>query len=817
MKKLLFLTSLILSANSFAQATKNKLKTPGVIFGKVIDNSSKEALPYVNIVVKDLAKKIITGGITNEEGMFEIKGIPTGNSSIEVQYIGFETFTKNINITTENKKINLETILLNEASDRLDEVVVRAETSTVVQKVDRKVINVGKDLTSSGTTASELLNNVQSVSVDSQTGAISLRGNENVRILIDGKPTNISAAQLLKQIPSTAIKSIELITNPSAKYSPEGMSGIINIILNKNANMGFNGSLDTGITAGHYVRYNTATNMNYKTGKVNFFGNYGFNGGENYNFGFVNRPDANRLQDFIFNNDNRSHLVKIGADIYVDTKNTLSFYTTQNWFQGDGSGLTVVTENGNIRSNSPNVQLQENQTGAYNINYSRAFEKEGHNIEFEATYSDTDSSEDAENKDLIKNPSDTDFKVLNFTNDIIRKQNNTLVNIDYTNPISIKIKLEFGIEYRENNTTNTNITDQDEIIFDSENNAAIQPLGNSDFNYDRKIYSAYANYGHNFGKVTMQLGARLEQFEAIGNFNRDGNASQEVKQDFFNMYPSVFFTFNPSEKNQFQISYSKRVDRPGIGQVNPIREWSTPLITSIGNPNILPQFTNSYEVNYTRQIKKGSVTLGTFYRAINDNISRVTYKDPNDPTEVKQILSWTNFQNTDAYGLEFSINYKIANWWRVNSSMDFYSQKQFGTVNLVDPNAQKIAVTNQVFNGRVNNSFKVSKGLNIQLFAMYRGPQEDIQWKSKNMWMINTGASLQVFDGKGTINFRVNDIFKGMKFAFNSDNPFIQNGKFNWESQTAYIGFNYKFGRGKNKAKQRRQRDDNIKESSSGF
>ena len=210
-----------------------------------------------------------------------------GNNRIEVQYIGFETFSKDLQISIKNQKIDLGTIFLNETGDQLDEIVVRAETSTVVQKVDRKVINVGKDLTSSGTTASELLNNIQSVSVDSQTGSISLRGNENVRILIDGKPTNISAAQLLKQVPSTAIKSIELITNPSAKYSPEGMSGIINIILNKNANLGFNGSLDTGITAGHYVRYNTATNMNYKTGKVNFFGNYGFNGGDNYNFGFV--------------------------------------------------------------------------------------------------------------------------------------------------------------------------------------------------------------------------------------------------------------------------------------------------------------------------------------------------------------------------------------------------------------------------------------------------------------------------------------------------------------------------------------------------
>tara|TARA_B110000114_G_C14980064_1_gene352086 strand:+ start:111 stop:965 length:855 start_codon:yes stop_codon:yes gene_type:complete len=283
----------------------------------------------------------------------------------------------------------------------------------------------------------------------------------------------------------------------------------------------------------------------------------------------------------------------------------LSFYTTQSWFNGDGGGLTLVTENGNIRSNSPIVQLQNNQTGAYNVNYTREFEKEGHNIEFEATYSDTSSLEDVEKKDVTKNPTDNDFKVLNFTNEIQRKQDNILLNLDYTNPISEKGKLELGIEYREDNTANINITDQDEIVFDNQGNSTIQPLGNSDFNYGRKIYSAYANYGHNFGKVTIQLGTRLEQFEAVGNFNRDGSVSQQVKQDLFNLYPSAFFTYNPSEKNQFQVSYSRRVDRPGIGQVNPIREWSTPLITSIGNPSVLPQFTNSYEANYTRKIKTG--------------------------------------------------------------------------------------------------------------------------------------------------------------------------------------------------------------------
>ena len=817
MKKLLLVFLLIFAVNSHAQLAKNNLPKPGIISGKVIDNTLNEPLPYVNIVIKDMAKKIITGGITDDNGVFEIKDIPEGKSFVEVQFIGFETYSKEILITNDNRNIDLGTISLKESSALLDEVVVRAETSSVVQKVDRKVINVGKDLTAAGTTASELLNNVQSVSVDSQTGAISLRGNENVRVLVDGKPTNISAAQLLKQIPSTSIKSIELITNPSAKYNPEGMSGIINIILNKNANMGFNGSVDTGITAGHYVRYNASTNMNYKTGKVNFFGNYGYNGGDNFNYGYVNRPGFNS-QDFQFVNNNQSHLFKVGADIYLNDKNTLSFYTTQNWFNGDGTGSTMVRNNsGTLSSDAINTQLQENKSGTYNVNYKHNFKKEGHNLEFEATYSTTDAPEDALNSDAIKNTTDPDYKVLNYINDIKNDRNNTLINLDYTNPISEKGKLELGVEYRTNNTANTNLTDQEREVRDTNGNiTGYERVGNSSFDYDRKIYSGYINYGHEFGKLTMQLGARLEHYEIEGTFNQETSATEKVTDKIFTIYPSAFFTYSLSDKNQFQVSYSRRVDRPGIGQLNPIREWSTPLITSIGNPDLNPQFTNSFEVNYTRQIKNGSLTFGTFYREINDNISRVTYADPLDPN-VKQILSYTNFDDTSSYGLELSANYKVNNWWRINSSMDFYSQKQQGLVDLTTPNASRIEITNEVFNARISNSFKASKNLSLQLFAMYRGPQEDIQWKVKNMWMVNTGASLNVLDGKGTVTFRVNDIFKGMKFAFDSSTPFAQNGKFNWESQTAYLGFNYRFGSGKNKAIQRRQRDDNIKEGGAGF
>tara|TARA_R110002126_G_scaffold277560_3_gene423584 strand:- start:24420 stop:26897 length:2478 start_codon:yes stop_codon:yes gene_type:complete len=824
MKKIILFILLITAANSSAQLAKSNLPKPGVITGKVIDNTTKQVLPYVNIVVRDLDKKIITGGITDENGLFSIKDLPKGKSIVELQFIGFTTYSKEIEITNKAKEVNLGIIALNEDSASLDEVVVRAETSTVVQKVDRKVINVGKDLTATGTTASELLNNVQSVSVDTQTGAISLRGNSNVRVLVDGRPTNIPAAQLLRQIPSTSIKSVELITNPSAKYNPDGMSGIINIILNKNANLGFNGSVDTGVTAGHYVRYNASTNMNYKTGKVNFFMNFGHNSGENYNFGFVERPNINR-QEFVFKNDNNSNLVKLGADIYLNDKNTLSLYTTQNWFTGLANGRSLVLDsNGNTLINAPNTQDNTSPTGTYNVNYKLDFTKKGHNLEVEATYSNTDATSILDNLNVLQQASDFDYGVFNYGNNINNDRNNTQINLDYTNPVSEKGKLELGLEFRGDKTDNINVTNQEIYTFDTNNTInGTEELGSSDFIFDRNIYSAYASYGTSYKKLTMQLGARFENFLIDGTFKRynDENRTslrdtQQVSQNLFNLYPSAFFTYSASDKNQYQLSYSRRIDRPGIQQVNPIREWSTPYIISIGNANLRPQFTNSFELNYTRQIKGGNLSFGTFYRKIDDVISRVTNEDPANP-EVGQILSFTNFSDTDAYGIEFSANFKVNKWWRVNSSMDFYSQEQLGTVDNTSANAQQISVQNNVFNARISNSFTATKNLRFQLFSMYRGPQKDIQWDVENMWMINMGASWTVLKGKGTVNFRVNDIFQGMKFAFNSENPFVQNGQFNWESRTTFLGFNYRFGGGKNKAKSRRRRDNREKDGGGGF
>ena len=813
MKSLFIFCFVFVTASFTVSASEDVL---GVITGQVFDKESNQPLPYVNIEIQDGQGKTISGTITDDKGYFEIKKIPQGNFKVLISFIGYETFQKKIEISKKRKRYDLGKLTLSETSSELDEVVVVAEKSTVEQKIDRKVINVGKDLTSVGATAASVLNNVQSVSVDSQSGNISLRGNENVRILVDGKPTNVPEAQLLKQIPSTSIKSVELITNPSAKYNPEGMSGIINIILHKNSNLGFNGSVNTGLTYGENPRYNYSTNMNFKTGRVNFFGNYGYNNGDNTNYGIVLRDDNSIQQDFNFESNYANHILKVGADYYINDKHTLSVYTTQNKSKDSQFSSTFIT--GAIHSNSPSDIDNDGDSKTYDFAYTFDI-REGEKLELEANISNYDREQGADFYERVKPYDNT----RNYTDYVVDDKGRDLYNLDYTKHLSEKTKLELGLEARYNRTKNSLNTTQHNFVYDDNGNRIPKtiivdgelvswyetaPIGNSSFRYDRDIYSVYANYNQQFDKLTMQLGARLENYEVRGDFAQSGETA-EYTDKIFTVYPSAFFTYNPNEKNQYQFSYSRRVDRPSIQQVNPIREWSTPLITSIGNPELRPQFTNSFEISYMRQYEKGSFTVGTFLRKINDNITRVLNIDEFD--EDKLELSYINSAASDRYGFELSSNHAFSNWWRMNASMDLYIQRESGIAN-----NELIEVQNNAFNFRINNNFTATKDLRLQLFAMYRGGGQSIQFNVDPMWMVNTGASYNILKGKGTLTLNFNDIFKGMKFKFTSDKPIPQRGQFNWESRTVFLGFMYNFGGGKNKARKRKNRDSN-EASSGGF
>ena len=767
----------IVSMQAQNSVKPNLPESPGSITGKVVDKKSNEPLPYVNIIIKE-ADKFITGDITSEKGFFYIKNLDLKNYTVEIQFIGYKTISKTVALSTTNKNIDLNTIAIEEDAIELKSVDIVSEKSTIEQKIDRKVINVGKDLISAGATASEIMNNIPSVSVDPQTNAISLRGNSNVRILIDGKPTTIEASQILQQIPSSSIKQIELITNPSAKYNPEGMSGIINIVLNKNSKIGFNGSINNGVTFGKTPKLNSSFDMNYRTGKFNLYGNYGLNTGKQSNNGFINtlEPGQEDFQKFSFINNDTSHLAKLGFDFYLNEKNTISFYTNQNIYNGSGNSIVTVDFANPNRTDITQTfnNNNKNHTQTYNFDYKLNFKKEGHNLELEVNYINDDSKEDA----IFSDPR---------TNYITNKGENTLINLDYTNPLSETAKLELGLESRTENTRN---------------NFLLNDAYNSNFQYERKIYSGYATMSKQWGKWSTQAGTRIEKYTATALFKKVNENDAAFNDDLFTLYPSAFLNYSPSEKNSFNLSFSRRVDRPGISQVNPIREWSTPQIDSEGNPELFPQFTNSYELNYTRKTKIGSVTTGIFYRRINDEITRTLFENPKDPS--KQVLSFSNLDDNNAYGFEISGNLDFTKWYSANISFDAYNKKTKGVVA-----NEYVEVDVTTFNTRVSNTFKATKNLRFQLSGMYRGRDLGLQFLRQPMWKIDLGSSYTILKGSGTITARFSDIFKTMHFAFDGDRPKKQEGQFNWESRTAYIGFNYRFGSGKNKAIQRKQRDKN--------
>lgn len=814
MKKviLLFVLFCVSTTQANYDPTSKELKE-GVVTGRVIDQSELP-MAYAAIVIKSQdGTKTISGGITQEDGSFELKSLPEEALIVEVQFIGFQTYSQKITISKDQRKIELGEIVMVEQANELSGVEVVGERTTIEQKIDRKVINIGKDLTTAGATASDIMNNIPSVNVDQQTGELTLRGNANVRVMVDGKLSNVPVAQLLRQIPSTSIKSIELITNPSAKYNPEGMSGIINIVLHKNANIGFNGTLNTGLTVGQEAKFNSSIDMNYRNGKFNLYGNFGNNIGKYVNDGFIYRDVENSEQIFDFFDNNKSYLYKLGIDFFINDGNTVSFFTNQNTYDGKFKGITNVFYYDDAIQNTTQFfnSIQNNSSEQYNFDYKHLFKKEGHQIELEVDLNRFTDDEDAD----FRSTGATLFPdYMDFVN---TRRTQSIANIDYVNPLDSISKLEIGLESR-NFETNVDYASTG-LSYNA--NGMLVPTGNTKFVYGMDIYSAYATFGQDYKKWSYQLGVRAEDVTV----KADTNNISAFTDKYTRVYPSGFLTYSPTEKNQFQLSYSRRVDRPGLQQVNPIREFSTPLISSIGNPSLVPQFTNSYETNYTRRFENGSITTGLFYRTIKEEINRAVYVDRLDLN--KLILSYDNFEDTSAYGLEISSNYKFTKWWSINGSFDIYSQTQRGSTerlegsnssaSLDDIVVEEVQVKNTAWNLRLNNSLKATKNLTFQLFGYYRGENQNIQFLVKPMYFLNAGARYSFAQGKGTFSLNFNDVFNTMRFAFSADRPFVQNGQFNWESSTVFAGLSYMFGSGKNKAAQRKRRDDNTKQGGGGI
>ncbi|HET7361301.1 MAG TPA: carboxypeptidase-like regulatory domain-containing protein, partial [Salinimicrobium sp.] len=435
--KRLFFIFLLLTAPFMGYSQLNSTVL-GSITGTVMDKSLQQPIPYATVTIKTTSGELVTGTISTENGTFSIEKIPYDTYILVVQFMGYKSLKKEILISAEDKKVDLGTIYLEPSVAELEDVVVTAERTTIEQLIDRKVVHVGKDLSTSGASAAEIMNKIPSVRVD-MDGNISLRGDGNVRVLVDGKPTNIDAATLLKQIPSSSIEKIELITNPSAKYSPEGMSGIINIVLKKNSRLGFNGVVTGSATLKEHIESDASLNMNYRTGKFNFYTNLGINYGEEEKLGFLNEING-PAEDLTILPIERGQLVKVGVDYYLNDKNVISFYTNQNFIDQELTLITRVTYPENPMQNyTQNIFAgADGLSSTYNFNAKHDFEKEGHNLEFELDYNIYDNDELSE-YNFSGNPALESYEDVDNS-----QRENFIANLDYVNPLTENSKLELG-------------------------------------------------------------------------------------------------------------------------------------------------------------------------------------------------------------------------------------------------------------------------------------------------------------------------------------------------------------------------------------
>lgn len=757
------------------------------ITGQVLDDGNNQPLAFASVVLKAQDETVISGTITDKEGKFTLTEVSAGTYRLEVEFIGFASQQTIISLK-EGETVHLPSFNLSESVKRLEGVTITAQKSTIEQRLDRKVVNVGKDLISQGPSAIDLMNNLPSVNINSD-GNVSFRGSENVRILVDGKLSNLeNPAEVLQQIPSNSIKKIELISNPSAKYNPDGLNGIINIVLKKTDQEGWNMAFSANSIIAQEERYNSSLSLNFKSNKTNYYLEYSNGFGDQITDGFVNRFDLNSNQITRNVNNRKSNVLKLGVDLYPFKNSVLSIFTNQNFYSAafDGDKDVIFEEDPTNNFVLNDLLTRDNHTQTYNADYKWLINGDTHFLELEANYN-------LFNGDLTN---DFDFTGNTITPSYIETVDDSrsvlIMNLDYSLPLRNKGKLEMGGESRINRIQNEYTSTNSE-------------LQNSIFQYDRTIYSSYFIYTTSLGKLNLNLGSRFEYYLVDASFNQEQAATEFFNQELFNAFPSVFISYKPSKESahQYQLSYGRRIERPSFNQVNPIRQTTTPQLLFTGNLRLLPQFSNSIEANYLFRFPKGSFSSSIFYRRIQDEINRIGIFDQEDPNLLR--VSYDNFESNDAYGIELGSNLRLANWWRTIINLELYSRQQRGTIE-----DQVVSVQNTLTNLKWTHSFTISKQVTASLFGFYSGRQEILQYALRPNYFLNMGLRYNFANGKGSISLNANDVFGTQRFAFETYRTVFQEGEFLRDTQQIFFGLSYRLG-GKLSSLSRKKRKNNIK------
>ena len=810
MAKLLFpILFLLISFQSFSQ---NKPDVPKVtVTGTVLEKGTNLPLEYATVSLFNVKmNKITAGGLTDAKGNFTFEANP-GSYNVKIEFISFKSLEVKGKVIKESTNLGSYSLQLDAA--QLSEVVVTSERAAVEIKLDKKVYNVGQDLTVRGGTASDVLDNVPSVTVDGD-GNVSLRGNENVKILIDGRPSNaINIADALRNISADALDKIEVITNPSARYDAEGGAGIINIVLKKGKNNGINGSVIA--TVGNPQNYGLVGNINYKTEEINLFTTLGYNNSKSPGNSYTNSDylDANgNVTNNIIENTDRERGRKgynftYGMDWFLNP--TLTWSNTVNFRKNDNlSPETSVLQNNQVGNNYIqnrfNNQITDGNTIEYSTNITKKFKKDGHKLTFDFSVSkekDNDSS-------TIFTTYDGNTNAQDYTQSTINNQaeNNNLLQTDYVLPIGKNSQFEAG--YR--GSFNDLLTDYNVSDIDSNGNAISNPNFTNRLNYKEKVNALYTQFGTKISKFSFLFGMRWEDSNIDINLLTTNDYN---KKKYNNFFPSAFVTYELNDYSSISLNYSKRVSRPRNRFINPFSSYTSNINIFQGNPDLNPSFTDSFDLGYLTKINKVTLSTSAYFNKTTDvfqfirrpNGETVTTVVDGQTIETPVILSTPiNLSEEQRFGFEFSLNYSPYKWWKLNSNFNFFQAKTIGNYSYTLANTNEVVTedfgnTASSWFTRISSKITLPYKIDWQTNATYNGPQNNAQGRSLGILSANLAFSKDVLKDKGTISLNVNDVFNSRKRINQTDIPTLSSySEFQWRERQINLSFTYRFNKQKN-------------------
>ena len=799
MKNFILSLFLFISLFSFSQ----KISISGI----VVEEATNQPLEFATIILEPIEGNNVTGGVTDTDGKFDIT-LKRGTYNITIEFLSFES------LVIKNKELSNDTdigiIKLHENAEALDEIEVIAEKSTVEFRLDKKIYNVGKDMTVKGGSASDVLDNVPSVTVDVE-GNVSLRGNESVRILINGKPSGLvglNGNDALRQLPADAIAKVEIITSPSARYEAEGTAGIINIVLRKGKALGFNGSVNLDL--GTPTRAGTSASLNYRTKKFNYFTTTGYSYSDAPgNAHFVNEylnpePGQNPFltEDRVYNRERKNFNILLGTEYFIADKTSVTGsvrYSNSDRTTDEINEITELDSNSTEQKFSTKNQLEDevDQQLEFNFNFTQSFNNDDHKLTADFRHETTSDDELAliSGEEFFPNPSvDLKEKTSNLLD-----RTRIMVQSDYVLPIGENAQFEAG--YR----SNFNKSDTEYILEEEESSGdfIINPNISNIFTYNENIHALYSQYGNKFGKFSALLGLRME-ISDIDIISKNSVDTEHTKRNYTEFFPTANLSYEFNDTETLTLGYNRRIRRPHSYFLNPNPSRGSTNNIFQGNPYLYPAYSNNVDLGFLKKWDKVTFNTSIYYNYSTDVWQFVRYGSGST-----LYITPINVGSEDRLGWEFSVNYSPFNWWKLNGSFNYYKISRSGA-GLVPDYKDSSWFT------RINSRVKLPAKIDWQTTFDYRAGNETFQSKTDPRIGINLAFSKDVLKDKATLSLNVSDLLNSRKRKSETIiEDFVHStSEFQWRERQIRLSFTYRFNQ---KKKRERSGNSGFSEGEGGF